>query len=329
MSESTSTNVTHLVIYLAIPINVHHHIVDDAVSEACSLSNKISFIIREYGVHLVEIAHVKRINRTIRKHLQPHRMYEYRILTLSIKVPFSNSSPADRALIRDYILEEVFRLILCINIARPGAIEIWSCAVIQDGEIIQPVAFPRIDCAVLRSAVELSEVINWPNLRNIKLTVAWNWSNKHKNYFDGLDNTSMGRAISALSRLLEPTSEDEAVKLLWAMIGIETLYVKGKTAITEQVREKVQILLGEQTTYKKKIMQMYDFRSRFIHGDLDFPGLYMNWEIHTEVEKYSKDLLEAVSMAVAILIASLQEIIRRDWSGIDFTRVANNKPKQI
>jgi hypothetical protein len=58
---------------------------------------------------------------------------------------------------------------------------------------------------------------------------------------------------------------------------------------------------------------MYEFRSRFIHGDLDFPGLYTLGDASPGIEKYNAAQEETVSYAIAILIASLQEIIKGNW----------------
>jgi len=147
---------------------------------------------------------------------------------------------------------------------------------------------------------------------------------KHLDYLDGFDGGATGRAISAFSRIFEAAIIDDSMQLVWALIGIESLYVKGKTSIVEQVRDKVQAFLGQPETYKKKLGSMYEFRSRFIHGDLDFIPLYLVGDARSVVERYEIEQTEAVDMAIAILVASLQELILRDWSGLDFTYTVSN-----
>jgi hypothetical protein len=71
--------------------------------------------------------------------------------------------------------------------------------------------------------------------------------------------------------------------------------------------------LGENTKFKKEFNKLYEFRSRFIHGDLDFPGRYTLGDANPELEKYELAQEKTVSFAVAILIASFQEIIRGTW----------------
>ena len=99
--------------------------------------------------------------------------------------------------------------------------------------------------------------------------------------------------------------------------------VKGEGSLTQQVRDKTSVLLGAPTSYKKKLNNMYDFRSRLVHGDLDFPGRH---NLREEQEgEHIQELQEAIGLAIAILIATLQEIILRNWNGIDFTYIVNDK----
>ena len=108
------------------------------------------------------------------------------------------------------------------------------------------------------------------------------------------------------------------MQLFWALVGLEALYVHGKAELAQQVREKSQVLLGKQVTFKKRITQMYDFRSRFLHGDLDFPGLCLVGDARETVARFDSELLEAIAMAVAVLVGTIQEVIRRDWAGLRF-----------
>lgn len=70
---------------------------------------------------------------------------------------------------------------------------------------------------------------------------------------------------------------------------------------------------------------MYDFRSRFLHGDYDFDGPVLLGDAEEVVGKYSAELIESISLAVAILTATLQEMIKRNWTSLNFSyEVAGN-----
>jgi hypothetical protein len=181
-----------------------------------------------------------------------------------------------------------------------------------------------MDAWALQRAVRMASKIDWPKLQRLDVAQAWQWANKHIDFLDSFSGRPTGRAINAFSGLLEKNTADEPMQLVWALIGIEALYVGGKVSIMEQVREKVQSFLGKQETYKKKIVEMYNFRSRFVHGDLDFPDLHLIGDGRPAVERFDRELLESITMAVSILAATLQEIIQRDWNGLSFMYQVND-----
>ncbi len=96
------------------------------------------------------------------------------------------------------------------------------------------------------------------------------------------------------------------------------------------MREKIWLFLGEQETHKKDITRLYSYRSAFVHGGCDFPGIncsYLPKELDTE--KQDKKLIESSSLAQAILVATIQELVRQGWTGLDFSySVADSKKQQ-
>jgi len=63
---------------------------------------------------------------------------------------------------------------------------------------------------------------------------------------------------------------------------------------------------------------MYGFRSRLIHGDLDFPGHPVIFDADKRLAEHDERLRESTALAVAILLATLQELIQRGWSELHF-----------
>ena len=59
---------------------------------------------------------------------------------------------------------------------------------------------------------------------------------------------------------------------------------------------------------------VYDFRSRFVHGDLDFAGLCMIGDARDTVARFDDELRDATAVAVALLAGTLQEVIRLCWN---------------
>ena len=219
-------------------------------------------------------------------------------------------------------------LLVMANIARLGSIELVDSVIVQDNCNLSSTV-PVMDGLVAQEAARVARKIQWPTLYRMNCETVWNWASKHITMLDGFDGTPMGRAICAFSRIFERKTADEPMQLLWALVGLEALYVKGKSELMQQVREKSQVLLGRPGSYKKKINQMYDFRSRFVHGDLDFPGLCLLGDASDEFAKYSNELFDAIAIATAVLAATIQEVIRRDWNGLSFDYMVNDSKALI
>jgi hypothetical protein len=230
----------------------------------------------------------------------------------------------DRALAQSEFLKRVSDLLVMANVGRVGSVELLGSALVQDGVISEFAHVPAMDGYALQRAAKVAGQMGWPRLGVLDIRTVWAWAAKHRDMLEAFDSTALGRALSAFSRLFERNTADQPMQLLWALVGLEALYVRGKTDLLQQVREKSQVLLGQQQAYKKKITQMYEFRSRFVHGDLDFPGLYLFGDAREVVGKYDQGLYDAIAVAVAVLVATIQEVIRRDWSGLRFDYTATD-----
>lgn len=336
---------THIEIFAAIPMPSNELFRDDGrdrvalyemIDDLCALSGNLVVNLFEFGSIGLEIELLKagrRRLKMVREHFDEGIRRKCEILRFSGVVPISDRyfdyqgldpSGVNRSLARTSFLKRVSDVLVMSNISSIGSIELLHSILIQDGRLSEHTHLPAMNAWVLQRAVVLAESINWPRLRKIDFDKVWTWVNKNRGFIDGFDNSPTGRAISAFSRLFQQTEDDEAMQLLWALIGIEALYVKGKASIMEQVREKIQVLLGKQETHKRKIAEMYEFRSRFMHGDLDFPGLCLIHDASPEFERYTKNQMETVDIAIAILVATLQEIIIRNWNGLEFSYTASN-----
>jgi len=229
----------------------------------------------------------------------------------------SNRIGLIQCLSRREFCKQISDLLVMVNISRVGAIELLHSVVIQDSDI-EFSEIPEMDGWALQRAVECAEKMQWPHLEVLDIQRVWSWTLRNYKMLDGFEGASMGRALCAFSRLFERSTADEPMQLLWALIGLEALYTQGNKGLSEQLREKAQVFLGPQVAFKKKISQMYHFRSRFIHGDLDFGGLYLVGEAREAVAKFDNELLDAISVAVALLVGTIQEVIRRNWTYIRF-----------
>ncbi|MCH8044274.1 MAG: hypothetical protein IID44_11205 [Planctomycetes bacterium] len=305
----------------------------DALDDLCACSQHLEFhlgadIVKPDITLLDDAAKTTIVERRIfpKKHLKVCE-----ILVLSSAVPLSHyaatfepgpndfdTRDAARCLARVEFCKRVSDLLVMSNVGRVGSVELRHSVILQDDETLSYCEIPDMVGYSLQRAAEMAERMGWPQLDVLDIKTVWNWTVKHREMLEGFDGSATGRALNAFSRLFDRKTAEQPMQLLWALVGLEALYVEGKTELLQQVREKSQVLLGRQTEYKKSVSQMYNFRSRFVHGDLDFPGLCFIHDARDEVAKYDGDLLNAIAVAVAVLAGTLQQIIRRDWSGVKF-----------
>ena len=70
--------------------------------------------------------------------------------------------------------------------------------------------------------------------------------------------------------------------------------------------------------HKKKFSKMYEVRSRLIHGQIDFSSAYSSTE-DPKQDRVEKDIEEATTFATVLLIATLQELVKRNWRELRFS----------
>lgn len=174
----------------------------------------------------------------------------------------------------------------------------------------------------LEGPIEIARKVKWAEIKSLSLSDVWSWANGFPDGEERFGYTAVGRALCAFSHLFDKKSSmgmgENAVKLFWAMIGLEALYTSGKGDLTHQLVEKTQVIFGKQEQFKTIVKKMYAFRSRFVHGDAPFPSHFFEYTGAPVYEAYSEEAGDAVNMAIAILIASLQYLIERKLYSLNF-----------
>lgn len=219
--------------------------------------------------------------------------------------------------------KRVYDLLLAVNIARPGALELGQGTIVLNDDERREPGHQLGEMGkghLLQGAWRLSRSLMWPEMKTLGIRSVWEWANRQEGFSQGFGGGPIGRALNAFARRFGSNAQDDATNLFWALVGIEALYTEGQGSLQQQVNEKSQAFLGKMTQYKKKINRMYDFRSRFVHGDLDFSGKLVVDDAGEDHQKHSQELRETVIFAEAILVATLQRLAERNWKGVRFPR---------
>ena len=166
----------------------------------------------------------------------------------------------------------------------------------------------------------------WPVFINLSLTEVWNWTIANDIDFNLVSKTKASRALFALTYLFTEPNSNINHNIFWAMYGIEALFCSGKKDKVYQIDNNSQIILGSNSRLQYRIQKLYDYRSRFVHGQLNIPSPYY-YDDDRNITKETFGLTHSINavFAIQILIASLQRLIKSGKPGFNFQKRTNSK----
>jgi len=163
----------------------------------------------------------------------------------------------------------------------------------------------------LHYAYEHAHNMNWPEINSIEIDKVINWFEENELNLEGNSKNKLQRAINAFSHVLVGLGEKDTSQFFWQMLGIEALLASGINSISSQIELKSSLILGEPKEYKKKIKQLYNYRSRLLHGDFDFPPKFSSDE-----DNFEKEYWDYLSFSTSILLALIRNLIAK--GGIEY-----------
>lgn len=179
-------------------------------------------------------------------------------------------------LIYTWVIEEIeywiHHLLTATSIALPASIHAENMTA-----LINDWVYHELNSVFVRypqDAIEFAIDKNWPPIRDIPISAAWEWFRELPGIETGVTPGPTGRAVAALTHLIfgDSAISNLGGNLIWAALGLEAIYGRGSVGIAEQLREKSELLLGKYDGMKRQLNNAYNFRSRFLHGDLNLPS---------------------------------------------------------
>lgn len=155
--------------------------------------------------------------------------------------------------------------------------------------------------------------IDWPKIQQPDFEQTINWFIGHGFHPDDLSQTNLQRAINAFSYSFSHNKEKDTSELFWTMIGIESLLAEGTNSIMAQIKTKSTIILGQPKEFKKKLQKLYDYRSRFVHGDLNFPPKFSS-----DFDQFERNYWDYSQFALSILTALIKKLIIENQTKFEF-----------
>jgi hypothetical protein len=230
-----------------------------------------------------------------------------------------------KCLFRDLVLTFTF----AANIAQPGCFGVRSIITrCSDGSFEEETGITHD----LDSALGYSRKTGWPPLVPVPFGSVYIWIVRNLFHLRHGD-TPVSRAFNAYTWLFGKAGSDFPFRLVSALIGIEALFATTTSGVTDQVRRRAQILLGNRTSFKKDLDKMYAARSAFLHGSTLLPANGFSWEPPNAIENKLEKIFSAENIASAVLLSSLQRLVEKDWTSLEFSENLmgsnNEEPQSI
>jgi len=287
------------------------------LKELKSLSGKIDFIIHGTSINFITIAAPKKDDSKISELFRDHLFYSSFDLYLkfTIKIDLKKVKNLDDTEFDVPILYKQFirRLLIYFNLAAPGAFYTQQGYVTTTNKEKKETEKFSAIVSLIPESLHLLDSLKWPTVKRISLLEFYPWIRKYNKALQGISTTKIERALNCFSYLFHHSfAEQSASDLFYSLMAVETFYADKSDSIMKQVDRKSQIVLGSRSESKNIFKQMYDFRSRYIHGDLDLPNAeydYITEESEKEIYGPHMDpLSKHTGLAMFMLIATIQKL---------------------
>jgi hypothetical protein len=217
-----------------------------------------------------------------------------------------------------------------------GAYELSS--IIKDMLILADLAFPaRISADIGRtywgrkkmyvisdSHSSFAEVLHnvnlkWPPIRVVPFMKVCKWVNRLGLFDKGIARSPIQRALSSFTHLYSSLDAGTGENLFWSMQGLEAFYCRGNGDLRRQLSEKSRVFLGQWEETKNIVGNLYDFRSKFIHGSFNLERQNSEVMYTAEDEKDQDKLYEATMFASRMLLSSIQKCAEENIVSVEFS----------
>lgn len=126
-------------------------------------------------------------------------------------------------------------------------------------------------------------------------------------FWTGFGQTNLDRVLNYFSHTFHTDSPSYTFEnFMWVMASLEAAYCDTTAAIAEKLRSRATILLPEFKGYftQKRVGQLYEFRSKFMHGSMKIPNKFTD-EPDAAKDFYLFSFDDKVGFATGLLVKTL------------------------
>lgn len=149
----------------------------------------------------------------------------------------------------------------------------------------------------------------WPPVVTLPLTRVVRWAKAVGMLSAPLAESRLQRVLAAYTNLVGLETQGDNEPLFRAMQALEAFYCDGVGDLRRQLAEKTRVWLGQHDGTTNIVGQLYDVRSKFVHGSAKLEYRHSTADPWEHDEKTMFQLSSGASFATRLLVASLQRCV--------------------
>lgn len=162
---------------------------------------------------------------------------------------------------------------------------------------------------------------DWPKIEFISLEKVVNWYKNLNVSFKQKASSNIDRCFFALINYCQENSFSPS-SFIWITHSLEALYDTPRNGIIENLKNRIFLFLDEPSSHskklRKKIGDLYDFRSDFVHGTMEIARMPFFENLDKELEDYMIRVNDLSGFGIMLLLATIQKMVSNDAKELVF-----------
>lgn len=214
----------------------------------------------------------------------------------------------------------LYDLFLILNLALPGSADFMNLRIQSDAskETTSPT---RLSPYYFHAAHAKKE--DWPSLSEIKVSTIETWYSLVRKNISQIPQSPLERAL--FSTLHVCRSDGRPEDIIWIFHALESLLQTRVGENFSALVERLTLILSpdakQESVMRKKLREMYNHRSSFVHGGLDIIHPMHNEVIDPRAGDAYSSTVELSEYGIKLLLACFQHFAKNGWLNVNF-RVA-------
>lgn len=194
------------------------------------------------------------------------------------------------------------QVVIACNIARPGSLNLSKGYMFVGDDYYRDMFGLMSDFNLLWA---FGAKVTWPKLKRLKVRSVWDWLNKLDDFRCGVGRTPLGKCLSALSFLfVNHFRQDSPLDDLWIIVALEAIF--SSNGSQKDIATKAEAVLGRSPTNLKWVQDLYQERSKLIHGGKALPFSISDGGVSDNYEKSLQERMDLTHASLPCVLAVLQ-----------------------